>query len=149
MKSKQGGFTLIELIVVIVVLGILAATAIPRFSNLTTEARIATVRGMEGAIRSAAAIVYAQSLVEGEAGAAVGVGEDVLLEGQAIATDFGYPATAAICLAVPLGGANMSCVAGVFQRTDATTPATCQVAYTQPGAINTQPTINVTVTNCN
>ena len=51
MSKQQQGFTLVELIVVIVILGILAATALPRFINVTTEARGAAVDGVAGAIR--------------------------------------------------------------------------------------------------
>lgn len=59
MKTTQQGFTLIELVMVIVILGILAATAIPRFVNLSTEARGAAVSGLAGSISSAFAINYA------------------------------------------------------------------------------------------
>src|SRR5579863_1224113 len=59
-RKQQFGFTIIELVIVIVVLGILAATALPRFSNLTTEARTAAAAGVAGAMGSAVAIARSQ-----------------------------------------------------------------------------------------
>jgi MSHA pilin protein MshA len=76
-KRVQSGFTLIELVVVIVILGILAATAIPRFVNMSTDARAAAVNGMAGALRSAVAITQARYLATGN-----NTLTEVLLQGQ-------------------------------------------------------------------
>lgn len=65
MNKQQQGFTLVELIVVIVILGILAATALPRFINVTTEARLAAVDGVAGALRSASALAQAKYVAVG------------------------------------------------------------------------------------
>ncbi|MBE9396831.1 prepilin-type N-terminal cleavage/methylation domain-containing protein [Pontibacterium sp. N1Y112] len=66
--KKQAGFTIVELVVVIALLGILAAVALPRFLNVTDDAHNASVSGTGGALRSAAGLVKAQSVVDEASG---------------------------------------------------------------------------------
>ena len=101
---KEKGFTLIELVMVIVILGILAAFALPRFADLGNEARVASLQGAAGAVKSAASIAHAQWLADGNSPATVdldGVTVDMSTDGYpdavaATATPAGITAAAQI-----------------------------------------------------
>lgn len=66
-SKSERGFTLIELVIVIVILGILAAVAIPKYEDMREQAQVATIKGQLGAIRSAVAIQYARNALNGNA----------------------------------------------------------------------------------
>ncbi|WP_428776570.1 type II secretion system protein [Vibrio sp.] len=83
--KRQGGFTLIELVVVIVILGILAVTAAPRFLNLQNDARKSALQGLKGAMDGAAGIVYGKAAIAGVETKAT----DTV---DGISTVYGYPA---------------------------------------------------------
>ncbi|MDR6965869.1 prepilin-type N-terminal cleavage/methylation domain-containing protein [Shewanella putrefaciens] len=87
MKTKQNGFSLIELVIVIVILGLLAATAIPRFLNVTDDAQDASVDGVAGGLSTAVSFVRSQWEVDGRRN------NNVLLDGTSVNLDtrFGYP----------------------------------------------------------
>lgn len=127
---KQQGFTIIELIVVIVVLGILAATAIPRFANIGTEARIASIRGVEGSMLSAKEIVRAKWYAAGSASLATVTSADgtsiaVLTTPTNLA---GFPTAAGMASALSVSG-NITCTPGATTICNPSGFANCRVTY--------------------
>ncbi|RJX70684.1 type II secretion system protein [Vibrio sinensis] len=88
--KRQGGFTLIELVVVIVILGILAVTAAPRFLNLQDDAKDATLKGLAGAVQGASSMVYGKAAIAGQESSptgsvSTGIGTD------SVNIVYGYP----------------------------------------------------------
>ena len=104
MKQAQQGFTLIELVMVIVILGVLAATAIPKFVDLKTDARQAALDGVKGALSSAAAINYAARSANSSKGNAVANCTDVATSMQG-----GIPADYSITGAVVAVNTSVIC----------------------------------------
>ncbi|KGY11117.1 MSHA biogenesis protein MshA [Vibrio tubiashii] len=97
--KRQGGFTLIELVVVIVILGILAVTAAPRFLNLQGDARKSSLQGLKGAIDGAAGIVYGKAAIQGDENKTTAT-----VDG--IATAFGYPSATSAGIGAAVVGLN-------------------------------------------
>lgn len=167
---KENGFTLIELIIVIVILGILAVTAAPQFFNFGADARGSTVEGLAGTVSSSADLVYGRAAIAGVEGEE---NSTVEVSGGTVPVTYGYPnfvaagsvagaeAAALRVLNINLDDWDYSYDAGSQAIrfapngfNESVTPATltsisnCYLEYIPPTAEGDRPTVGTVTNNC-
>jgi MSHA pilin protein MshA len=147
-RSKQRGFTLIELVVVIIILGILAAFAVPKFMGLEGEARIAAVKSIGGSME--AADTMAHGIWESTANPV----SPLTINGVAVAFVNTYPSAASIGLLLDQSTSSgySNPANGEYVPNGVTTAADCNATYanaTVVGGQDVAPVVTLTTSNCN
>jgi MSHA pilin protein MshA len=150
MKNRQQGFTMIELIMVIVILGVLAAVALPKFYDMQADARMAKMNAALGAIKSASAIAHSAYLMAGNSPATV------TMEGASVPLVNGYPdvnATASSSgIAIAAGGLGdytLAATATTLTVTPDSSHASCAITYSEASSGATPSIVSSAITSDN